>query len=112
MKKVKKLLEIGVDGGGCEIYLLEDGTVVETGSAGGMLDDEEDKIRNWDKQFPNFEAFWEDFKNSNGEHWVMFYPLHIDESVVPIIKKSVSDYKSDNSSWGLEYWEKRLENQY
>jgi hypothetical protein len=108
MKKVKKLLEVGVDGGGAEIFLMSDGSVADIGSAGGMLDEDEDEIRSWKKLFPNFEAYWEDFKKSNGDFWVMFYPLFIDEDVKEIIRTSVDAFESEDN-WGVKTWKERLE---
>ncbi len=112
MKKVKKLLEVGVDGGGSEIFLMSDGSVADIGSAGGMLDEDEDEIRSWIQLFPNFEAYWEDFKKSNGEFWVMFYPLFIDEDVKEIIRTSVDAFQTEDESadnWGVKTWRERLD---
>jgi hypothetical protein len=106
MKKVKKLLEVGVEGGGSEIFLMSDGSVADIGSTMRMFDD--DEIRSWELQFPNFEAYWEDFKKSNGEFWVMFYPLFIDEDVKEIIRKSVDGFESEDN-WGVKTWRERLD---
>ena len=109
MKKVKKLLEVGGEGGGTEIFLMSDGSVADIGSTMRMFDD--DEIRSWELQFPNFEAYWEDFKKSNGDFWVMFYPLFIDEDVKEIIRTSVDVFQTEDE-WeirGVKTWKERLE---
>ncbi len=109
MKKVKKLLEVGVDGGGSEIFLMSDGSVADIGSTMRMFD--EDEIGNWELQFPNFEAYWKDFKKSKGEFWVIFHPLFIDEDVKEIIRTSVDAFQTEDE-WeirGVKTWKERLE---
>jgi hypothetical protein len=94
MKNIK-LIELGVDGGGFEVYQMEDGRVVETGSAGGMMNEEEDPIKSWENHYDSFEAFFEDFKEKQKDFWIHFYPLYISETIKPYIMTEVQSYKEN-----------------
>ena len=94
MKKGKLLFEFGVDGGGAAVYLTENGKVVESGSSGGMMDEEEDPHKSWTKEFDSWTAWWADFKNEHKNFWPYFYPLYIDESIKAFIKIEIENFKS------------------
>ncbi len=65
---------LGVDGGGFDLYVLPDGKIVESGSSGGMMDDdEEDPIRTWDKTYDSLDAWWTDFTKKHDNFWYYFH---------------------------------------
>ncbi len=51
------LFEFGVEGGGGTVYQLPDKTIIEKGSSGGMLEEEEDPHIDWGKPFKSWEAW-------------------------------------------------------
>ncbi len=92
MQKVK-LITVGVDGGGMDVYRLLDGTVVESGSSGGMMDDEEeDPVVSWSKSFENFELWWESFKLQQGDFWICFFPMSVHDDIKPFLLKEINTY--------------------
>jgi hypothetical protein len=94
-EKWECLFEFGVDGGGAAVYRTKDNRVIESGSSGGMMEEWEDPIISWKKEYANFEEWWNHFKESHGSFWFCFYPLFIHEDVKPIIRQSVDNYVSD-----------------
>ena len=93
------LFEFGTEGGGAEVYRLPDNRVLEMGSSGGMLDDEEeDPVRSWEVMFVDFEHWWKHFLTQNGSFWIYFYPIFMHDEVKPIIKSSVEQYISQNGA--------------
>jgi hypothetical protein len=93
-----KLFEFGAEGGGAAVYRLPSNEVIERGSSGGMLDEEEDPIRHWEEKFPNWEFWWSNFKREHGEHWIFFYPIFIHEDIRSSIKESIDHYDSPDES--------------
>lgn len=109
MKKTK-LFEAGVDGGGFEVFRLEDGSVVETGSSGGMLD--EDPIIGWKNSYPDFETFFQKFKQSHNDFWICFYPVLIHEEVKVFIRSEVASYADAGNLYVhcIKNWLRKLDN--
>ena len=68
------IASLGVDGGGFDLYALPDGKIVESGSSGGMMgDDEEDPIREWEQTYNSLDAWWTDFTEKHKDIWYYFY---------------------------------------
>jgi len=105
------LFEFGTDGGGAEVILMNDGRIVEKGSAGGMLDEEEDPVRTWEETYESWQLWWDDFQSKHGSDWVWFYPLHIHDSVKPSIRASWSALSMAPVEMGfhVERWKELLD---
>ena len=71
------IFKFGADGGGASVFRSDEGKFIETGSSGGMLDEDEDPIISWVKEFDSFEAWWKDFKQQHKQFWPFFYPIFI-----------------------------------
>ena len=107
--QAKLILEIGVDGGGAQIYRLANGSFIETSSSGGFLFDEDD-YNEWEETYSSFEAFWEKFKSENGDFWVCFFPLYIDGEIKEFILSELKNYKSENDyDYHKENWYNQIE---
>lgn len=111
MRKGTLVFEYGADGGGAGVYRSDSGKIVESGSAGGMLDEEEDPIRSWTKEFGSFEDWWKDFKNIHRNFWPYFYPMFIHDDIKDFIRKEIAEFKSDDkhSNPSFESWMYALE---
>jgi len=113
---------LGVDGGGFDLYVLPDGKIVESGSSGGMMDDDEvDPIRTWDKTFDNLDAWWTYFTDMYQNFWYYFHIADVNpdyreklsalalESLSPveISPDSFFDKETLERKWRMEernYW--------
>ncbi len=105
---MKKLLSLGLDGGGFDIYLLPNNTVVETGSSGGILDKNEDPIKSWEHQFDTWELWWQNFTKTHGNHWIWFSPLFIDVTVKEFVQQKVNEY--DCTELGNDFYKDNWNN--
>ena len=85
------LLEYGTEGGGAEVFQLPDNTVVERGSSGGMLDEEESPVTTWEKKFDSFAAWWQDFLRVYDYKWIYFYPVFIHASIQVYVLKALQN---------------------
>ena len=102
----KVIFKYGADGGGSTVYLASDATVFESGSSGGMLDEEEDPIISWKKEFENWEAWWNDFE-SKYRDWYYFYPIYIDDQIKDFIREKIDALTVKTNS--IESWKERLD---
>lgn len=93
-----KLFKFGTEGGGATVYRLSSNEVIEIGSSGGMLDEEEDPIRRWEEKSPSWESWWSNFMSKHGAYWLFFYPIFIHEDIKSSIKESVDHYDSPDGS--------------
>lgn len=100
------LFAFGAEGGGAEVFLLPDNRVVEKGSSGGILDEEDDPPKSWEVTYDNWQSWWDKFTQENGSFWVYFHPIQIHELAKPSIRKSLEELQQtteDNfrkiSSW-------------
>jgi len=73
------LFEYGVEGGGASVFRLPDQTIVERGSSGGMLDDDEDPYRTWETPYGSWDAWWQHF--TSYKQWFMFSPIFLHPSI-------------------------------
>jgi hypothetical protein len=81
------IASLGVEGGGFDLYALPDGKIIESGSSGGMMgDDEEDPIRQWEQTYESLDAWWTHFTEMNKNFW---YYFHISD-VNPDYKEKLS----------------------
>ena len=105
------IFKFGADGGGASVLRSDEGKFIETGSSGGMLDEDEDPIISWVKEFDSFEAWWKDFKQQHKQFWPFFYPIFIHSDIKAFIKKEIADFHSDDeySQPDFESWKDRLE---
>jgi hypothetical protein len=83
-----KIFEYGVEGGGADVYLLPDNSVVERGNGGGIFDD--DPIMNWENKYESWEAWWKKF--TSRENWIWLFPVFIHESIHDSILRDVNNY--------------------
>ena len=110
-KKLKKLITLGVDGGGFDIFETEYKTIVEDGSSGGMLDEDEDPVSSWKREYKTFEDFWNYFTATHKEgFWIFFHPVFIHEDIKPFIQNAVDnyDYPDQDAKSQIEYWKYKL----
>lgn len=104
------LLDYGADGGGATVYQLPNGTVIERGSGGGM-DEEEDPVRTWEKNYDNWECWWQSFIAIHKDFWIYFHPCFIHDDIKPFIQIAVDNYKSDQEyPYHKEDWNRALRN--
>ena len=109
-----KLFEFGADGGGASVYKLPDDSIAERGSSGGILDEEEDPVKKWERLSPSWEAWWSNFKNTHKENWIHFSPLFIHDDIKSFIQNEVDNYKPNNKETrnSIENWRFKLAKQY
>ena len=100
------LFSFSADGGGSDVYGTNDGKVFEKGSSGGMLDEVEDPIISWKKEFENWEAWWNDFE-SKYRDWYYFYPIYIDDQIKDFIRKKINALTVE--TYSLDDWKRRLD---
>ena len=105
-----KLIEVGAEGGGCEVFRYENGIVIEKGSGGGMLDEDEDPFVSWEHKFQKFEDWFQDFKNKHKDFWIHLYPLFISDEISSFILDEVNNYKSSYEE--DDFMERSKENWY
>ncbi len=98
---MKKLLSLGVDGGGFDVFEMANKTIVESGSSGGILDEDEDPMKNWNKKFETLEDWWRYFTTNHSNHWICFSLSFIDVSVKEFVLQKVTDY--DSSHFEADY---------
>ena len=104
----KLIFQYGVEGGGCSVYqTLDDGSIIENGSSGGILDEEEDPIINWNKKYNNWEMWWNVFIKNFQSNWIRVHPTYIDISLKDFFITEISNYKSDELDYKY-YCEKWL----
>ena len=89
-----KVFEYGLEGGGATVYRLPDNKVIEKGSTGGILDEEEDPFRDWEKIFENWDVWWLDFTSQNQNEWIYFYPIFIHPDIKQLVKLAVDSFSS------------------
>jgi len=103
------LFEFGTEGGGASVYTLPDNTVIEKGSCGGILDDEEDSIKEWEKVYDNWDAWWSKFTSEHQEQWIYFYPIFIHTDIKKSIKIEIDRYVSNfDTADQKEKWNRHL----
>lgn len=104
------LFDFGFEGGGGKVYLLSDKTIVEKGSSGGILDEDEDPHRNWEKPFETWEEWWQNFTNEHKDFWIHAYPIYIHDSIKSFILNAIDNYNYSNidADRKKEIWKRRL----
>ncbi len=90
------LFDFGIEGGGASVYQFANGKVIETGSSGGILDEEEDPFKTWEKAFNNWEDWWQNFVEIHDDFWICFCPSFIHTDIRPFIQFAVNNYTSTN----------------
>jgi hypothetical protein len=101
----KRLISLGIEGGGFELYLLDNGPFLECGSSEGMLNEDGDPINTWDKKFETLEDWWLNFTIGNGDDWIYFSLMFIDESIKEFVTSKVRNYHTLKPN--LEYHKSR-----
>jgi hypothetical protein len=111
---MKRLISLGVEGGGFDVYLMDDGTLLEIGSSRGMLDEDEDPVKIWEKKFVSIEDWWLDFTIGNGDDWIYFSLMFIDESIKEFVTSKVRNYHTlkPNLGYHKSRWLDRILNEY
>ncbi len=104
------LFEFGTEGGGAEVFLLPDNRVVETGSSGGILDEEDDPHQSWEVTYDNWQTWWDEFKEKHGSFWVHFHPIQIHDLAKPSIRQSIEELRDTTENWTeiTRHWQRRL----
>jgi hypothetical protein len=112
MSEEIKLFEFGSDGGGTKVFILNDNSIIERGISGGILDEVEDPIINWERKFESWEIWWQQFKKTHESFWVYFYPIFIHQNIKPFIKTELDNYEYSRkeASSQLETWDRKLSN--
>jgi|GEM_PF-662540 len=87
-----KLFEFGTEGSSATVFKLADNTVMEKGSRGGILEEEEDPSQQWEKSFDTFEVWWQNFTDTHTEFWIRYHPIFIHDSAKALIKNAVDKY--------------------
>lgn len=106
---IKLLFEFGTEGGGASVYKLPDNTVMENGSSGGIMDEDEDPIMQWKKIYDNWDAWWLSFTSKNQDQWIYFYPIFIHPDVKKSIQIAVDNFSSNGDYINhKEKWNRRL----
>jgi hypothetical protein len=102
--KMVKLFEVGADGGGCEVFRYENGIVIEKGSGGGMLDEDEDPFVSWEKKYVSFEHWFKEFQTNMRPLWIFLYPVYISEEVRSFVMEEVKNviFSEEDYVWGIE----------
>jgi len=107
MEKVR-IFEAGVDGGGMTVFKNPDGSVTEIGDSWGIDLDDEEYVNKWERKFKSFEEWFLDFKTKNGDFWIFFHPVFIDEEIRTFINNEVNNYKfkeeGDINDYHREKW--------
>lgn len=98
---LKKLISLGVDGGGFTVYETANNEIVEIGSSGGILDNEEDPIRKWEKKFDTLEDWWLHFTTTHRHFWICFNLSFIDDSIKEFVLQKVKEF--DGSQFEDDY---------
>lgn len=87
MEKQKVLItSMGVEGGGFDVYLLPDGSVIEEGSSGGILDEEEDPHIHWEKLYASPDSWWSEYIQNHPNFWYHLHVLYIHPDYVDRIR--------------------------
>ena len=73
------IFEYGGSTGSAMVYITSAGKIIEQGGSGGI--DLDEPIRNWNRQYESWEAWFTDFREKHGRYWFYFSPLFIDESI-------------------------------
>ncbi len=103
------LFEFGLEGGGSCVYKLPDNSVVEKGSSGGILDEEEEPIKQWKNIYDNWDAWWLNFTSKNQDQWIYFYPIFIHPDIKKSIQVAVESISSNSDDmYHKEKWNRRL----
>lgn len=104
------LFEFGTEGGGAEVILLPDNRVVEKGSAGGILDEEDDPHRSWEVTYDSWQTWWDKFKEQHGSFWVYIYPIQIHDLAKPLIRQSLEELRDTTENWteSASHWQRYL----
>jgi hypothetical protein len=92
MMEMVRIFEVGAEGGGCEVFRYENGIVIEKGSSGGMLDEDEDPFVSWEKKYGNFEHWFKEFKIKHKDFWIYLYPVYISEEIRSFVMEEVKNY--------------------
>lgn len=100
------VFEYGVEGGGGSVYQFADGSIVETGSSGGFLDEDEDPIINWEKKYKNWDSWWMEFIRQFQNEWVRVYPKYINDSLKGFFIQEINKYPSGelNIAHSINRW--------
>lgn len=104
------LFDFGTDGGGATVFKLLNNKVVERGSSGGILDEEEDPIKKREKIYESWEDWWASFTNKHKTRWINFYPLFIHSDIKPMIKAAIDNFQitDSNLSYLKDNWLEKL----
>lgn len=90
------LFEFGTEGGGATVSKLSTNKIIEKGSSGGILDEDEDPIREWEEVYDNWEDWWSNFIAKHKAHWICFYPVYIHEDIKIFIQTAVENYQDSD----------------
>jgi hypothetical protein len=66
--------------------------VIEKGSSGGMLDEDEDPFVSWEKKYISFEHWFKEFKIKHKDFWIYLYPVYISEEIRSFVMEEVKNY--------------------
>ncbi len=91
-KEMKKILSLGVEGGGLDVYERANKIIIESGSSGGILD--EDPVRKWGEKFDTLESWWLHFTTQHGIYWICFHLYFTDVSVKDFVLQKVKNFDS------------------
>jgi hypothetical protein len=92
-----KLFEYGTEGSSTTVFKLADNTVMEKGKSGGILEEDEDPSKDWEKSFDTWEVWWQNFTDTNKEFWIRYHPIFIHDFIKAFIKNAVDKYNSTGS---------------
>jgi hypothetical protein len=62
-----------------------------SGSSIYLDEDDLDKVRTWEKEYPTFEAFWQKFSQIDMP-WFYFSPIYIHNDIKEIIKAALQKF--------------------
>ena len=104
------LFEYGTEGGGSKVYRLPDNSIIEKGSSGGILDEQDDPIKNWERKYSGFAEWWQNFTDKYTEEWILFSPLFIHDDIKSLIASAIKKfaYEQDGIAFHKQNWEMHL----
>ncbi len=105
MMEMVGLIKLGTEGGGCEVFRYKNGIVMEKGSSGGILDEDEDPFVSWENKYVSFEHWFKEFKIKHKDFWIYFYPVYISEEIRSIVMEEVKNYVVPKE--GVEWFYRR-----
>jgi len=104
------LFEFGAEGGSATVYKLQNNKVVERGSSGGILDEEEDPIKKWEKVYESWDNWWASFTIKHKTRWINFYPVFIHSDIKLMIKTEVDNFQITDTYQSdlIDIWQNKL----